>query len=179
MSLPGRAVTSAAALLIVLVGCGDSPASPTADGQPGGFELTAARVTAADGEVCELCLWLADSPDRRRQGLIGVTDLGPADGMAFRFDTPSQSAFHMRGAPMPLSIAFFSDGAFVGALDMPPCMNAPENACPAHATGEPFTDALEVPMGELDAHGIGPGSRLEVLAQPCPETSSEVSAATT
>ena len=76
--------------------------TPSADGQPAGFELTAARVTAADGEVCELCLWLADSPDRRRQGLIGVTDLGRADGMVFRYDEPSPSAFHMRGAPLPL-----------------------------------------------------------------------------
>jgi hypothetical protein len=31
-------------------------------------------------------------------------------------------------------------------------------------------------MGELAAHGIGPGSRLEVLAEPCPAAStSEVS----
>jgi len=170
-----RALLRAATLVLLLAGCAGDEAAPSSDGQPAGFERTAARITAADGEVCELCLWLADSPERRGQGLIGVTDLGPADGMVFRFGAPSQSAFHMRGAPMPLSIAFFAEGAYVGAQDMTPCMDAPEDACPVYATSGAFTDAVEVPLGELDDHGIGPGSRLEMLAAPCPDGSSDVS----
>ena len=59
---------------------------------PEGFERVAATVTAADGTVCELCLWLAATGEQRSQGLMFVTDLGGADGMAFRYESPTPAA---------------------------------------------------------------------------------------
>ena len=53
---------------------GASPASgpattPVETGvQPVGFELTSARVTEADGTVCVVCLWVADSVELRNRG---------------------------------------------------------------------------------------------------------------
>ena len=41
---------------------------------PEGFEQVAATITAADGTVCELCLWLAATGEQRSQGLMFVTD---------------------------------------------------------------------------------------------------------
>ena len=35
-----------------------------------------------------LCLWLAASGEQRSRGLMFVTDLGGADGMAFRYESP-------------------------------------------------------------------------------------------
>jgi uncharacterized membrane protein (UPF0127 family) len=156
-----------AALLLPSAACGGDDAATT-DRQPQGFELTAAEVTAADGEVCPLCLWVADSPEQRRRGLTGVSDLGPADGMLFRFVAPSRSSFHMVGVPIPLSVAFFSDGSFVSAADMATCPDEHGVNCPAYGSGGPFTAAIEVPAGDLDDLGIGPGSRLVVLGEPCP-----------
>src|SRR5262245_22192687 len=43
---------------------------------PEGFDQVAATVTAADGTVCELCLWLAATGEQRALGLMYVTDLG-------------------------------------------------------------------------------------------------------
>jgi uncharacterized membrane protein (UPF0127 family) len=126
--------------------------------RPEGFTSIAATATAADGTVCELCLWLADEPDERGRGLMGVTDLGPADGMAFRYESPTTTAFFMLTTPLPLSIAFYApDGSWLGAFDMEPC---PQEPCTRYATPEGFTVAVEVPQGRLDDLALGAGSTL-------------------
>jgi hypothetical protein len=143
--------------------------TPTTSGvQPIGFDAVAGEVTAPDGEVCAVCVWVAATPEQRSRGLMGVTDMGGADGMVFRFEVESTSPFWMRDTPMPLSIAFFdASGLFVSSTDMAPCLDtAPEN-CPRYPAGGPYTSAIEVPQGGLDALLIGPGSRLAMLDAPC------------
>ena len=94
---------------------------------------------------------------------MGVTDLGGADGMAFVYDVASNGSFWMRDTPMPLSIAFFApDGAFLSATEMTPCLTGPDAGCARYPAGGPFTAAIELPAGQVDALGIGPGSRLDV-----------------
>jgi len=141
-----------------------SPPATTDGGgvRPDGFALVAATVTASDGTVCELCLWSAQTAAQRGRGLMGVTDLGRADGMAFLYDTPSSGEFYMLGTPMPLSIAFFApDGTFISSTDMEPCAG-PAIDCPRYSADAPFTVAVEVPAGGLDELAIGPGSRIEI-----------------
>ncbi len=137
---------------------------------PEGFATVAGRVTAADGATCEVCLWLADTAERRAQGLMGVTDLSGADGMLFRWDEPTAGAFWMRDTPLPLSIAFFDQGgAFVSALDMTPCLDpTPDAECARYAATGPYQFAVEVAAGGLPALLMTPGSRLELLAAACP-----------
>ena len=60
---------------------------------PDGFDTIVAEVTSADGEMCTVCLWLADVADERVRGLMGVTDLGDAVGMAFVFDETQRGRF--------------------------------------------------------------------------------------
>jgi uncharacterized protein len=132
---------------------------------PEGFGTIAARVTASDGEVCQLCLWLADDDAARGRGLMQVTDLDGLDGMAFRYDAPHTTSFTMRNTVMPLSIAFFGlDGVHLDAFDMQPCVAEP---CPSYPTPNDFLVALEVPQGGLPELGIGAGSLLELLAEGC------------
>jgi uncharacterized membrane protein (UPF0127 family) len=132
---------------------------------PQGFEQAAATVTAADGAVCKLCLWLAETEDQRALGLMYVTDLGGPDGMVFRYDAPTTAAFWMKNTLMPLSIAFFDQrGAYLDGFDMAPCTADP---CPNYPTPANFTDAIEVPQGMLDELGMKPGSVLAVSALPC------------
>jgi uncharacterized membrane protein (UPF0127 family) len=131
----------------------------------------AGTITAADGDVCEVCLWVAGTPELRGRGLMGVTDMGGADGMVFLFFEESTSAFWMRDTPMPLSIAFFdAAGGFVSATDMEPCLDGPPESCPRYRADGPYTSAIEVPQGELAELLIGPGSRFELLDVPCGPT---------
>ena len=135
---------------------------------PDGFAAQAAEVTAADGEVCALCLWVAATEDERARGLMGVTDLGGADGMVFVWGEPTQGAFWMRDTPTPLSIAFFAaDGTFVSAADMEPCLDGPDQDCARYAATGPYTMAIEVPLGGLEAIAATPGSVLRLLDAPC------------
>lgn len=141
------------------------PPTAAGRGRPQGFELAPARVTLADGTVCELCLWQAVTREQRRRGLQHVTELGPADGMVFVYTEPHTAAFWMRDTPMPLSIAWFdADGGFVSATEMEPCLEGPDRDCPRYAAGAPYTAAVELPAGRVSELGFGPGSVLELGA---------------
>lgn len=132
---------------------------------PVGFTTIEAQIISAEGELCTVCLWLADTADERARGLMGVTDLGDAVGMAFVFDAPTDGRFFMFQTPAPLSIAWFDVlGAFVAATDMEPCLEDDDATCERYAPGGPYTVAVEMLQGELDVVGIGPGSTIELLA---------------
>lgn len=132
---------------------------------PEGFDAVRATVTAADGTVCELCLWSADDVDRRRRGLMHVTDLGGPDGMAFVYPAPHRGNFWMLNTRLPLSIAFFdADGTYLDSFDMEPCAATP---CPLYPTPDDFLVAIEATRGDLPDLGIGPGSVLELTTLPC------------
>jgi uncharacterized protein len=140
---------------------------------PDGFSTMTARITETDGQICEVCVWLADSPEERGLGLMGVTDLGGAAGMVFLFDEPVAGSFYMFQTPTPLSIAWFSpSGDHVGSADMAPCLDTPADECPLYSPGPEYDLALEVFEGGLADLGVGPGSRLELVegteADGCP-----------
>jgi uncharacterized membrane protein (UPF0127 family) len=147
--------------------------TPDPGQQPEGFTTIRALITAGDGDVCEVCLWLADDAAERGRGLMGVTDLGDAVGMAFRFDEATSGSFYMFQTPTPLSIAWFApEGAHVGSADMEPCMDTPAGECPLYSPDASYDLAIEVFAGGLTALGIGPGSSVELVegseAERCP-----------
>lgn len=128
--------------------------------RPEGFGTVGVTVTTAEGEVCELCLWSADTDDLRRLGLMFVDDLGDADGMAFVYDRPRRTNFTMRNTVLPLTIVFYGpDGRYMDAFDMEPCLDEP---CPSYPTPDGFTVAIEVEQGRADELGLVPGSVLAV-----------------
>jgi uncharacterized membrane protein (UPF0127 family) len=137
---------------------------------PDGFALVPATVTGSDGSVCELCLWLADTGDRRSRGLMGVTGLGNGDGMAFVYPSPTTGQFWMKDTLLPLSIAFFApDGSYLDAFDMEPCSVEP---CARYGTPPDFLVAVETVRGDLPAIGIAPGSTLDLdPSHTCPPNS--------
>jgi uncharacterized protein len=152
--------------MVVPTSATDTPPTGAAGGVPQGFDTVAGRVVAADGITCEVCLWLADESSERRRGLMGITDLGGKDGMAFVYAEPTTTAFTMQNTPLPLSIVFFdAGGEFLDAFDMEPCTAEP---CDVHPTPEGFSVAVEVEQGGLAALGIGPGARLELGETGCP-----------
>ncbi|MFK8023030.1 MAG: DUF192 domain-containing protein [Ilumatobacter sp.] len=140
----------------------------TADGEavlPEDFSTITARVTSTDGTVCDVCLWLADDRDERARGLMGVTDLGDAVGMAFLWDELVDGRFWMFQTPTPLGIAFFdADGDHVGQSEMEPCLTDDSDLCLRYGAAEPYRVAVEMFAGQLGAVGIEPGSSIELLA---------------
>ncbi|HUS41299.1 MAG TPA: DUF192 domain-containing protein [Ilumatobacteraceae bacterium] len=141
--------------------------------QPEGFTTIQALITEPDGEVCEVCLWLAGDTDEHGRGLMGVTDLGDPVGMAFRFDEPRLGSFYMFQTPTPLSIAWFAFGGFhIGATDMAPCLDTPAGECALYSPGVEYDLAIEVFQGGLEPLGLVPGSRVELIegseADGCP-----------
>lgn len=135
-----------------------------------GFADVVVEVTRVGGEVVSWCLLLADTPERRQQGLMTVTDpeLGGYDGMLFRFDGRTESAFWMRNTPQPLSIAYVGeDGRLVSMTEMAPCEDSP--ACPDYPAAGPYRWAIEVPVaaGGVASLGITEGALVRDLGQPC------------
>jgi uncharacterized membrane protein (UPF0127 family) len=146
----------------------DEPPGPAErTGLPGVTE-TAASITASDGTMTGCCLLVAATDEQRQRGLMEVTDLGGYQGMVFVWDHDTEGGFWMRNTPTPLSIAWFdADGRFVSTTDMAPC-SATADDCPTYPPDGPYRFAVEVFEGDLEALGVGPGSRL-TLGGPCAE----------
>jgi hypothetical protein len=78
---------------------------------------------------------------------MGIGAFGGIQGMAFVFDTPTETGFYMKDVLVPLDIAFIgADGSVVDVLTMPLC---PAEPCPVFHAGAPFRWALETPAGGL------------------------------
>jgi hypothetical protein len=102
---------------------------------------------------------LADTPELRRRGLMGVEDLGDLAGMVFDLGREQTAAFVMRDTLIPLDIAFFGeDGVLDGVMSMTPCEADP---CPLYSPDVPFRYALEAPAGALT--GLDAGSRISFM----------------
>jgi uncharacterized membrane protein (UPF0127 family) len=101
---------------------------------------------AVDGRCVRLVV--ADTPQRRSDGLRDVDDLGPYAGMLFAQRGDSDGGFTMAGLTRPLDIAWFAaDGARVGATRMPPCPDKTEAQCPVYRSDRSYRFAVEVPAG--------------------------------
>ena len=161
----------AVAAVVALAACGgpsrtaDAPEGSTT---PDGFERRVATVVDATGTPCDLCVWVADTSVLRSRGMMGVTDMGAADAMAFVYDDPTTSRFWMKDTPMALSIAFFGvGGSYLDAFDMEPCMVADPDDCRRYDTPADFIVALEAPRGGLPALGIAEGATLVLTEHVC------------
>lgn len=159
--------------------------------QPEGFTTVTVEITEADGTVCDVCMWLADTSDERFRGLKGVTSLGRPEAMAFVYDRPTAGEFYMFETVTPLSIAWFaapivdgsggesgdesggaSGGALVSTADMEPCTEPVGADCVTYPSGGAFVLAVEVFQGDLASIGITAGATARVVpgteATDCP-----------
>lgn len=139
-----------------------SPPQSSPAVEPDGFLTVPGHLTGGADEAVDLCLWLADAPALHQRGLMGVTDLGNADGMLFVFDAPTSAEFYMWQTPLPLSIAFFDEsGRLVDGADMTPCLDDDPDGCQRYRSELPYVMALEVGLGSLAEH-LTRGARLTV-----------------
>jgi uncharacterized membrane protein (UPF0127 family) len=141
----------------------DRPADPTLQdsSRVAPFAEVAFSIDPADGDARDYCALLADSDELRGQGLMGRNDLAGYDAMVFTWDSDVETGFYMLNTPLPLSIAWFdSQGVFVSAADMEPCIGQTE--CPDYFATRAYRTAVEVPKGGLGSLGAGAGSRISV-----------------
>ena len=115
---------------------------------------------AFDGTDALLHVDIADEPDERSRGLMGVDSMPTDEGMAFVWDEPVASTFWMKDTVIPLSIAFVDeDDRVIGVRDMQPCEADP---CPTYGVDEPYVLAIEANLGWFDDHGIEAGDQAEL-----------------
>lgn len=146
-------------------------AEPAAVGSAGrtliaGFGEVAFTMTDPAGVIAEWCALLADTPELRARGLMEQDDLNGYDAMLFRFEEPGSAGFWMKDTIIPLTVAYFAaDGRFVSSADMQPCPAGTD--CPSYPPGGMYQTAIEVPLGGLEAIGVGPGSAIGFGGQGC------------
>ena len=136
---------------------------------PGGASLEALLRAVADGVagvplplrsmtvrtvVLDGTRWrvaVADAPEHWAQGLQGVDLFGSVDGAWFVFPEDVEAPFWMRGARVPLDIAFLdAEERVLASLTMPTCDVDP---CPTYRPERPYRSALETLAGRWAAAG--------------------------
>ena len=148
-SAPGAATDASTSSAEATTGTTSSLEDPTTtadqidQGDLAGWETATITV----GET-ELLVAVADDSEERRQGLMGVEELGDLDGMLFQFPNETFSGFWMKGTLMDLDIVFFGvDREYVDRLSMIQCLADP---CPSYFPDTGYSWALETPVGTLE-----------------------------
>jgi len=145
------------ALVFGLVG---SACQDRGQAEASGNAVARATFSTHQEEVGTDDLRVADSPEERRVGLMGVEAMDENDGMVFVFDGEQDGSFWMKDTLIPLSIAFWGgDGRLLDILEMEPCTADP---CPTYSSRAPYTHALEMNAHWFDDRGIEIGDRVEL-----------------
>ena len=140
------------------------PAAATA---PVGFDRKVAVATSAEGTVA-MCLWVADTAERRSVGMMGSDSFGDADAMVFVADAPTSGRFWMWNTRMDLSIAFFDgNGLFLDAFDMTVCRADNSDECVRYDTPSGYLMAIESAVGDLKRLGLTSGSSVVLTDETC------------
>jgi uncharacterized membrane protein (UPF0127 family) len=99
---------------------------------------------------------LARTPTQRSQGLRGVRDLGPYDGMLFVHSSNATNSFTMADTLIPLDIAWYAaDGSPVDRTRMEPCPDGTDGSCPSYSSDRAYRYALETAAGQLGSGSLG------------------------
>lgn len=148
---------AAAALLLLLAGCGGSDPAPAASPAAQDERLRA----TLDG--VSLVLEVADDEDERAVGLMRRTSVPPGTGMVFRYDRPVTERYYMYDVPIPLRAVFVRDGVVVTAVVMPPCPKGVAPAdCPTYGATGPYDTVVETAPETLP--DVQPGDRFELAS---------------
>ena len=108
---------------------------------------------------------LADTPERRRTGLMFRDALAPDGGMLLAFPEDDFHGIWMKNCRIALDLLWLDAGG--GVVDVveaaPPCSADP---CDSYQPHQPARSVLELPAGTARREGLARGSRLQVLAVP-------------
>ncbi len=115
-----------------------------------------------DGGRESFAVEIADDEAEREQGLMFRTELAPASGMLFVYDTPRRVAFWMKNTLIPLDMVFADATGTVTRVH--------EGAVPGDLTpidgGQGVQFVLEINAGLAGKLGIAPGTVMRHPAIP-------------
>ncbi len=102
----------------------------------------------------QLALMLSE----KQKGLMHRQELGENSGMLFPYESPQQVAFWMKNTPLPLDLGLFDGDGVLKEIHrlMPYDMTSVRS----HSSDIQF--ALEMHQGWYAAHGLFPGSKLDL-----------------
>jgi uncharacterized membrane protein (UPF0127 family) len=116
-------------------------------------------VVEAPGGGGELTAELVTREEEVELGLMFREEIGPDQGMLFRFEVPDHHGFWMKNTLVPLDLLFVGDDGRV--------VNVTERVEPLTVTHRwsrgPVRSVLEVAGGWCQAHGVGAGARVVVV----------------
>lgn len=121
----------------------------------------AAQITAIKIGRAQIQVEIADTPEKRAQGLSGREMLGVSQGMLFPMDESQVYAFWMKDMRFPLDIIWIRDGRVVDISESVPAPKAGELPASVRPR-EPVNYVLEVNAGFVEKKGISVGDRVEI-----------------
>ena len=101
-------------------------------------------------------IWVADTPDRQRQGLMYVRDLPSSQGMLFVNDSPRISTFWMKNTYIPLDMLFIDARGRIVAI----FANTTPLSLEPVGPSVPVRAVLELRGGEAARRGIRKGDKV-------------------
>ena len=98
---------------------------------------------------------IADTPEKRQQGLSGRSALADGSGMFFTFDKPGQYGFWMKDMNFPIDIVWIDENYSIVDIDE---NLLPETYPKVFYPDQPIKFVLEVPAGTVDKYRIATGT---------------------
>lgn len=127
------------------------------------FDQNRIRVTFYDpqwNQSASIIAEIADTPERKRTGLMGRTTLSDEEGMIFSYDRDQTLTFWMKNTLIPLDILFVDSAGRVADIQtMNPCEQDP---CKVYSSVKPARYAVEVAEGFAKRYGVIPGHLVQV-----------------
>lgn len=147
-----------ALLSLAIAACSPQPAvkagtMPELDGQ---FAFATLTVVNDSGENLLFDVYLAESFEQQRQGLMFVRDMPDTTGMLFIYEDDAVRSIWMKNTYIPLDIVFARNDGAISSIDA----NATPLTLTSRESSEPVRYVLELNAGTTRRMNIGQQSRI-------------------
>ena len=120
------------------------------------FERSTGILETSRDQCLKIELYLANTPDQQRQGLMRIEYLGPNEGMLFRYPEAGLISMWMKNTYISLDMMFIRADGVISSI----ARHTQPESTRTVAAEEPVTMVLEVNAGFSDRKKIEPGNRL-------------------
>ena len=107
---------------------------------------------------------VADTPEKRKQGLSGRESLASDSGMLFIFDKPTKAGFWMKVMKIAIDLIYINDKKVVDIIKnaTPPAPGQKDEDLPIYVPNQEINMVLEINAGFVDSHNIKVGDMIEI-----------------